>query len=199
MLFKDGKNYNAHYFPFNWGAEYLDGTFLTEFDLETNNKNDFYSIQQNKITRFGLFGCGMKLYYNIDGSFILNGQRIEIEYHTDDQIYYLTSTSSSKDCITYKRKQIDFHPNPQYQFDELISIDFGYKTLLNYNGTQFYFQPIVTIPMNQDNGRVEIEIKMTPNKDLNGQLVFKNKGKIIDQADCPLVRNHNTIINWIVH
>lgn len=201
MIFKDGKDYEAYHFPFNWGAEYFNGEYLTEFDLNTNDKNDFYSIQQHKLNRFGLFGAGLKMFYNIDGSFNIAGQQIEIEYHLDGTVYNLTSNSASKDCITYKKKSIDFHPEIEYQYEKLVSIDFGYKTLLNYDGIQFYFQPIVVVgmPTEHEDGRIEIEIKMTSNKDLNGQLVFKNKGKIMDKEDCPLVRNHKTTVNWIIH
>lgn len=200
MIFKDGKDYEAYYFPFNWGAEYLNGEFLTEFDFNTNEKNDFYSIQQHKLNRFGLFGCGLKLFYNLDGSFNINGQTIELEYHLDGQVYNLTSSSARKDCITYKKKSIDFHPDINQQYEELISIDFGYKTLLNYDGTQFYFQPIVSIPMptETEDGKIKIEIKMTSNYDLNGQLVVRSKGRIVNKVDCPLVRNHKTTIDWTV-
>lgn len=198
MIFKHSINYDAYYFPFNWGAEYVDGTYLTEFDLHNHEKNDFYDIDQPNLNRFGLFGCGMKFYYNMDGSFNLAGQHIEIEYHLEDKIYYLTTAFEKKDCITYKQNELVFNPDINLQFDEMISIDFGYKTLLNYDGTQFFFQPIVKLPVNKEDGKVEIEVKITSNLDLDGQIVFKNKGKIMDSSDCPLIRNHSTTVNWTV-
>lgn len=201
MIFKDSKKFEAYYFPFNWGAEYFDGTYLTEFDLSTNKKNDFYSIQQEKLLRFGLYGAGMKMFYNQDGSFNLAGQHIEIEYHTKERVYPLTINFETKDCITYKYKEKDFDRNFTVQDDRLVSIDFGYKTLLNYDGIQFFFQPVVRamLPTKTENGRVQIEVKMTSNQDMNGQIVFKNKGVIINQGNCPLIINKSTTVDWVVH
>jgi hypothetical protein len=199
MIFKDSTQYDSYYFPFNWGAEYFDGTYLTEFDLQNYTKNDFYSIEQNKINRFGVYGCGMKFYYNVDGSFNLNGQRIEVELHLNDKIYNLTSSSSQKDCITYKNKQMWFHSDFSVQSDEMVSIDFGYKTLLNYDGIQFFFQPIVKLPVNQERGKVEIEMKITSNIEGIGKIVIKNKHGAVDSEECPLELNRSTVIDWIVH
>lgn len=200
MIFKDSTQYDSYHFPFNWGAEYYDSTYLTEFDLDTNEKNDFYSISQNKVSRFGLFGCGLKLYYNNDGSFNLAGQRIEIEYHIDDKIFPLTTSFEKKDCITYKQKEMWYQKDLQLQSAHLVSIDFGYKTLINYDGIQFFFQPIVKaiLPNHQEDGRVEIEIKMTSNMDMQGDLIIKNKGCIVEKVECPLLRNHSSTFNWRV-
>lgn len=199
MIFKDSTQFDAYYFPFNWGAEYPRGKYLTEFDLNTNEKNDFYSIQQDQLIRFGLYGCGMKFFYNQDGSFNLAGQHITLEYHLEDEVFNLTAQSTKKDCITYKQKEMLFNPDLSLQGDELISIDFGYKTLLNFNGKQIFFKPIVKLPVNKAEGKVEIDISMTSNLDLDGKLVFKNKDIIIDAEETPLRKNKTTTVNWTVH
>jgi len=198
MIFKDSTKIESYYFPFNWGVDYTDNTSLTEFDLINNNKNDFYSIEQHKVNRFGLYGHGMKFYCNKDGSFILEGQHIEIEYHLDDKIYPLTISFNQKDYISYKQKEMWYDKNLSLQEDEIVSIDFGYKTLITYDNTQFFFQPIVSLPINQTEGKVSINVKMTSNLDLNGKLVFKNNGKIMDTFDYPLKRNYSSKKTWIV-
>lgn len=199
MIFKDSTKFDSYYFPFNWGAEYTKGEYLTEFDLETKEKNDFYDIQQNRLIRFGLYGCGLKFFYNQDGSFNLAGQHITIEYHLGEEIFDLTSSQMKKDCIAYKQKEMMFHPDLSLQADELVSIDFGYKTLLNFNGKQIFFKPIVKLPVNQAEGKVQIEVTMTSNLDLDGKLVFKNRGMIMDSGETPLRQNKSTTVNWIVH
>lgn len=195
MIFYDSKPIESFHLPFNWGADYNDNTYITEFDLNTKEKNDFYSIEQNKIVRFGLFGCGMKMFYDRDGGININGKRIDIEYHTDNEIFLLTCQDSQKDCITYKQAYIKPDRSKSVQDTKIESINFGYKTLLNINETQFYFQPIVSIPME---GVAEIDIKLTSNKNLDGKLVFRGDKGIIDIFEAPLQINHAGTMRWTI-
>ena len=188
----------VHDYLFNWGVDYSNNTSQTEFDQNTRQKNDFYSIQQDRILRFGLFGQNMKFFYESDGAFNLNGRRIEIEYHLSDdsKIYNLTTNFSQKDCITYKQAHSNYSPNVEHQKAQIDSINFGYKTLIELeDGLQFYFQPVVSLPMNDN---VNIEVKLTSNKELDGKIVFKSKGEIKDVFDNPLKRNYANITTWIV-
>lgn len=197
MIFDNRDSITEQVYPLNWGVDYNDGTFDREYD-EEGVHTDFYSIKRDNINRFGLYNSQVKLFYQNDGTFYLNGQLIEIEYHINDKVYNLTSNFEDKDCITFK--QAGMTPKGQgRQRDVLQAICFGYKTLLTMNDdTQFYFKPIVAIPFVGDDRRAFIEVTITSNKDLKGKLVFKNKSKIVEVVDFPLRRNYNSVINWII-
>lgn len=197
MIFDNGIENKEHTYPLNWGAEYTDGTFDKEFD-ENGTHTDFYSIKNEKIKRFGLYNSQVKLFYQNDGSFYLNGQLIEIEYHVKDKIYHLTSNFENKDCITFKEAGMTPRGNGK-QKSELQAICFGYKTLLTMNDdTQFYFKPIVVAPFIGEDRRLFIETTITSNKNLKGKLVFKNKSKIVEVFDFPLKKNYNSVMNWTI-
>lgn len=196
MIFNNMINANAIDIPFNWCAEYVDGKFYTEYDLKTHKKNDFYLIQQNKVLRFGLFGQNMKFYFEYDGVFNLQGRRVEIEYHTEDgDVFHLTNNHSRKDLITYKQAYTDWSSKQGIQRSNIASINFGYKTKLVKDDTEIFFQPIVSLPMNQS---VFIEVKLTSNKDLKGHLVFKVRGQVVEKYEAPLEAFVAGQINWTV-
>lgn len=195
MIFNNNSNLEAKAYPFNWGVEYKDGTHQTEFNFDTGEKNDFYSIQQHKISRFGLFGQGMEFYYSEDGGIYLNGRRIDVEYHVDGQVYCLTN-NKEKDCITYKQAFSNYNNVQGEQRSFIESINFGYKTLITHeDGIQFYFQPIVALPIGK---KVYMEIKMTSNRSVNGELVFKGDGEVIEKFEAPLEINKSGVLHWTV-
>ena len=49
--------------PFAWVAEYINGTYLSEFDYITKQENNFYDIDRNSLVRFGLVGDGVSAYF----------------------------------------------------------------------------------------------------------------------------------------
>ncbi|WPS86168.1 hypothetical protein SMD22_16785 [Brevibacillus halotolerans] len=76
---------------FIWLAEYVDGTHLSEFDFNTKQENDFYSIDKKTVVRFGLIGHGHKLYYEtFGGHFKLGNGQIDLVYKAGDKEYFLT-------------------------------------------------------------------------------------------------------------
>lgn len=195
MIFLGNEKLETKELPFNWAVDYNDGTSLKEY-TDSGEKLDYYAISKDNIARFGLFGQGMKLFYQNDGSFNLNGQHIEIEYHVDGNVYNLTCNFEKKDCITYK--QMGLTPRGRgTQNPDLESICFGYKSLITNDNTQFYFKPIVMLPMMYEN-KVKYEISMTSNKDLKGKLVFKNKAKVVDELDFELRKNYTSTKYWYV-
>ncbi|MFJ7915864.1 MULTISPECIES: hypothetical protein [unclassified Lysinibacillus] len=199
MLFTNAGSTQAIGIPFNWNAEYANGKDYAEYDLLTHKQNDFYLIQRNQVIRFGLFGQGMKLFFEMsDGSFNLNGRRIEIEYIDDNsEVYHLTTNFAYKDLITYKEAYADYNNVQGIQKSNIKSINFGYKTKYEKEEVQLFFQPIVSLPL--ENGESPfIEIKMTSNKPMNGHLVLKSRGIEIERFSAPLEVNRAGQINWTI-
>jgi len=197
MIFADSRNIQAISLPFNWNADYADGKNYAEYDLLTHKKNDFYLIQKNQVIRFGLFGQGMKFFFEMsDGSFYLHGRRIEIEYINDDgKTFSLTTNFTNKDLITYKEAFTDYNNTQGVQKSNLKSINFGYKTIYQKDDVQLYFQPIVSLPFSES---AFIEVKLTSNKDLNGHLVFKSRGVGVERFYAPLEANISGQMNWTI-
>ena len=197
MIFADSRNIQAISLPFNWNADYADGKNYAEYDLLTHKKNDFYLIQKNQVIRFGLFGQGMKFFFEMsDGSFYLHGRRIEIEYINDDgKTFSLTTNFTNKDLITYKEAFTDYNNTQGVQKSNLKSINFGYKTIYQKDDVQLYFQPIVSLPFSES---AFIEVKLTSNKDLNGHLVFKSRGVEVERFYAPLEANISGQMNWTI-
>lgn len=198
MLFADSRNMQAIGIPFNWNADYANGKNYAEYDLLTHKKNDFYLIQRNQVIRFGLFGQGMKLFFEMcDGSFNLNGRRIEIEYIDENsEVFHLTTNFADKDLITYKEAYADYNNVQGIQKSNIKSINFGYKTMYEIEGIQFFLQPIVSLPLENENPF--IEVKLTSNKSMNGHLVFKSRGIEIERFPAPLEPNRAGQLNWTI-
>lgn len=200
MLFTTTNTHQAIELPFNWNADYANGTNLSEFDLLTHKKNDFYSIETNKTIRFGLFGQGMKLFFEMyDGSFNLRGYRIDVEYHIDNgEILHLTNNFNKKDIITYKRCYTDLSKHQGVQKSNIESIDFGYKTNYKKNDLNVFFQPIVCMPL-MNNQMPYMEVKMTSNYPVNGSIVFKIKGIEVFRTQANLLEGIAGQINWTIN
>lgn len=197
MLFTEEKNVQAIGLPFNWNADYANGKNYAEYDLLTHKKNDFYLVQKNQVIRFGLFGQGMKFFFEVaDGSFYLHGRKIEISYEDENgKVYALTTNSANKDLITYKEAFTDFSNVQGQQRSNLKSINFGYKTSYQQDDVQLFFQPIVALPFSQS---AFIEVKITSNKAMNGYLIFKSRGIEVERFYAPLEENRAGQINWII-
>lgn len=196
MLF-EGKNIpQAIKIPFNWCADYFDGTSFTEYDLRTHAPNNFYAIKQNETAKFGLFGQGMKMFFNMsDGSFMLNGRRVDIGYETDGKLYMLTSNFNNKDLITYKEAHTQYNNREGNQRSHINSINFGYKTLYQRDNIQFNFQAIVSLPAGES---AFIEVKLTSNTDLNGELVFYTRNQERERFLAPLEKKVSGQIRWTI-
>ncbi|WP_223553120.1 hypothetical protein [Lysinibacillus sphaericus] len=197
MLFTDSRNVHSIALPFNWNVDYANGKNYAEYDLLTHKKNDFYLIQKNQVIRFGLFGQAMKFFFEMsDGSFNLNGRRIEIDYIDEDgEIYHLTTNFENKDLITYKEAFTDFSNVQGIQKSNLKSINFGYKTTYIKDEVQLFFQPVVSLPFNES---AFIEVKLTSNKQMNGHLVFKSRGMEVERFYAPLEANRAGQMNWTI-
>lgn len=87
-----------------WIADYYDGTYLSEYDLQTQHAHRFYDINKEKLVLFGLIGQGSQVYYNVsNGVFHINADRYSISYECEEQEYPLTGrTFVYNDIIQFK-------------------------------------------------------------------------------------------------
>ncbi|GMX64368.1 hypothetical protein Elgi_36370 [Paenibacillus elgii] len=183
---------------FIWMASYLDGTFLSEFSYDSQKENSFYSIEKEKLIRFGLIGYGMNFYYEVfGGTFKLVGQMVEVFYKTDDKEYYLTGQQQMyNDIIQYKDAEAIIDPQiPSGNMDSTITqYNFGYKQNLQIDDVNFNFKPICHIPYG---GRpIYLSLKISADKDLNGRLCIRKNGLTVEEFDAPLQANVAGILNW---
>jgi len=197
MIFTRSQIPNPVNIPFNWVADYFNGSYLSEYDFKTHKANSFYSIDQEQTVRFRLVGNGMKFFFEtIDGHFHLNGRRLDIAYANENgKVFNLTNNTNQKDLITYKQAYTDFNQTKVVQSTNIESINFGYKTTIKKNDIQLFFQPIVSLPFGSS---AFIEIKLTSNKNLNGYLVFYVSGKERERFFAPLESGKSGQLNWTI-
>lgn len=196
MIFSQSQIQSAVNIPFNWVADYFDGTYLSEYDFASNIPNNFYAINQNNTIRFGLIGQRMKFFFeNIDGSFSLNGRRVDVAYEVDGKRYLLTNSTNKKDFITYKQAHTEYNQRNGIQRSNIEAISFGYKTICKNDDIEFFFQPVVSLPFNSN---AYMEVKLTSNVSLNGELIFIARGKEVERFHAPLEANVSGQINWTI-
>lgn len=198
MFFKNsnGMSYNSNQ-DFMWVADYVDGNYLLEFD-RYNKENSFYMIKKSQLLKFGLVGCGHKMYFNtMDGTFEISGRKIELQYvDENDNTYNLTGSGEFyNDILQYKEAESNFNPMDRGNKvkTNIQQFNFGYKQKLNINGVNFNLKVICKIPYNSP---IYLEITLTSNKQLNGKLLIKRNNKIIDIINAPLKRNIKGMVNW---
>ncbi|WP_339309041.1 hypothetical protein NZ043_18600 [Paenibacillus sp. FSL k6-2145] len=185
-----------------WIADYYDGTYLSEFDLQTQQSNSFYTINKEKLVSFGLIGQGSHVYHNVaNGVFHINADRYSVSYVCEEQEYPLTGrTFLYRDIIQFKNVSSDVNmsghsgPGSSGAFNNTIEcFNFGYKKMMNLNDVQINFQCVCSLPLS---GNAFLQIKITSDQDLPGELVIRKNGFVIDQIVAPLKANHAGIINW---
>ncbi|MFE6075797.1 hypothetical protein ACFVQB_15095 [Paenibacillus sp. NPDC057886] len=182
-----------------WVADYYDDTNLTEYDLQTKKSNDFDSIDRDKLISFGIIGQGSQLYYNVaNGVFHINQDRFAISYSVSDEELPLTGrTFLYNDHIQFKNGSSEATLNTKVKEGKFKnSIDcfsFGYKKTMNLDDVNINYQCIFSLP---DKNIPYLQIKITSDQDLNGQLIIRKNGIIVDQIVAPLKANHSGLINW---
>lgn len=179
---------------FIWLGEYYDGTHLAEFNFTDKKENSFYSIERQKLIRFGLIGHGMKLFFEPDGVFNLNGTAIEVAYRLDDMEYSLTGHSGKyNDIITYKDAESALNAAGGVVRNQINQYSFGYKTNLEIDGIKFTFKALCKIPFGQP---LYMNFWLVANKKLNGVLVVKRNNRIVAEIDAPLKKGAGGEINY---
>lgn len=173
---------------FVWVAEYANGSHYSEFDFLTKKENNFYNIKRDELIRFGLIGCGFKLYYeSIGGVFKLNGQMIEVIYEVDGKEYNLTGSQNFyNDIIAYKDAESVLTLNSTEAKNHITQYNFGYKINLDFDQVNFSFRALCKIPYNN---QMHLNFRLVADEDLNGFLIIKKNGFVVDKFEAPLQKN----------
>lgn len=183
-----------------WVAEYYDNTYLPEFDMKTKEYNNFSHIDRDKLVKFGLIGEGSQIFFDVaNGIFNINGNRIMISYKTDSQEYPLTGrTFLYNDIITYKNAiaEARFSPGdmslvPTNQ--QLVEFSLGYKKKMELDDVNINFYNIIHLPFNEC---PYFELKISSNKDLEGKLIIRVNGLVVNTIEAPLIKDRAGLINW---
>lgn len=185
---------------FLWYGEYSDGSMIAEYDLNTNKRVSFYDIEKDSLIRFGMVGHGMHLYYEVFGGvFKLNGQPVEVIYKISSEEYNLTGNPTMyNDIITYKNAEstaVFKRKEPGRIINRVTQYNFGYKANLLVKGVNFHFKAICSIPYNRP---VYMHFRLTADKDLDGKLIIRKNGLVIDEFNAPLKKDVGGELNWIV-
>lgn len=186
---------------FVWIGEYLDGTHLSEFDLETGKENKFYSIDKDRLRSFGLYSSqGAEMLFDIKtGIFFLQGRMYEFFFESsNNEQYYLTGRPQRyQDIITYKDAEAVFNPmSAKGGYNGITQYNFGYKAQLSYpDGTKIGFKAICHIPFGKP---ITIELRLVSSANLKGNFMVKRNGQIIDFFSAELSPNFAGEINWTV-
>ncbi|MGG1263864.1 hypothetical protein [Brevibacillus laterosporus] len=204
-MFSECNGYSPVTQDFIWLGEYVDGTYLAEFDLITKEENSFYSIQKNKLIRFGLIGHGLKLFFEADGIFKLTGRMIEVIYSTPEKDYPLTGNirTDYNDIITFKDAVssglANFSPQSLVEGGALSNTirkySFGYKTILDIDGVKFNFKALCKIPFDSP---VYMNFRLVADRELDGKIQIKVGGVVVNEFHSPLKPNKGGELNWLV-
>ncbi|NGQ95330.1 hypothetical protein G3578_09200 [Brevibacillus sp. SYP-B805] len=203
-MFSQTNGYSPVAQDFIWLGEYVDGTHLAEFDFVTKEENSFYSLQKDKLIRFGLIGHGHKMFYEADGRFNISGRVVDFIYSTSENDFFLTSGFStfSRDPITYKdavARLASFHdPHTQGGFagnGSITQFTFGYKSVLEVHGVKFNFKVLCHIPFNSP---AYMNLRLVADTKLNGKFQIRVNGLVVSEFHAPLEPNVGGELNWLI-
>jgi hypothetical protein len=182
---------------FIWLGEYLDGTHLAEFNLQTGEENSFYKLKKDELIRFGLIGHGMKLIAYSDGIFSINGIVVEVGYRVGDKFLPLTGhvRKNYSDVITYKDAESIFVQGGGVSGPKINQYNFGYKTVIDLDGVTFNFKPIVKVPFNAP---VHMNFWLVADQDLDGEFVILRNNREVSVVKAPLKKGVGGEVNWTV-
>lgn len=176
---------------FKWVAEYLNGQIIDE-----NNSNGF-DIDRINLINFGLVGCGLNLYYNTaTGIFDLLGKKYEFIFKTKDVEYNLTNRFLLyNDCICYHKYYADINGSMSYGSSEICGYSFGYKTKIECENINFYFQTLLTINQNEP---FKFQFKLVSSKEIEGEFIIKCNERYSHKVDLQLEKDLKNEFEWVV-
>ncbi|QDX94768.1 hypothetical protein EEL30_22255 [Brevibacillus laterosporus] len=181
---------------FIWLAEYTDGTHLSEFDFNTKQENDFYSIDKKAAVRFGLIGHGHKLYYEtFGGHFKLGNGQIDLVYKSGEKEYPLTGHNEFyQDLITFKRAEAEIDLlNSSGELSPVITeYVFGYKHKLQFEDISFHIKVLVGLSEKSP----ALTLRLVSNRDVEGSVGIKLNGKIVSESVSNLTKEASQEFNW---
>lgn len=183
---------------FIWVAEH-EGNTLTEYDFSTKVENAIQSIDRESLMRFGLIGRGQRYYYEVfGGTFKIAGRMYDFSFNSNSKEVPLTGRQHHfNDFITYKNAEMYINPQTLETVVDPTITDyvFGYKTNLDSEDLKMQFK--VQCVISYDNP-MHFNIRMVPSKKLNGQLIIKQNGKVIDSIPTQIKKNTASELNWII-
>lgn len=183
---------------FMFVAEYLSGTLLFEYNPEEKYYISIKEVEnRNNILHFGVVGHGLRTYYEIPtGIFYFDGNKIEILYKTKDREYNLTNRLQLyNDIIYFKDAYSEFNMITHKEGCNFYGYNYGYKTKILFDDdTEFYFKPIVNIPLEQP---VNLKIWLVSNRDLDGEIVIKVNDFSKYTIHAPLDKNIGGELTWL--
>jgi len=184
---------------FIWLAEYVDGTCLTEFDLQDYHENSFYRIEREKMLRFGLIGHDIKLFYEVFGGYFnLAGTFIELELVDEcGEIYPITGKNEFyRDIITYKDAETSMDIGSGMLSKPLITkYNFGFKHCLECKGFHINSRVIFTIPFRDLS---YFNFRLVSSKNFKGNFIIKYNGQIKESIPFEFTKNVGQEFNWIM-
>lgn len=206
------KAYNNN---FMWIAEYLNGTLFCEYDVNTLIQNQFKDIKKENLIRFGMFGFGYKVYFDISTGIYYEIKKInnndvintyKVLYLDEDGIEYDFMGDRNtiyNDLIQFKSSSLMLKLNLRQDINwgkgfnqQVENYNFGYKTKLQINNINFNFQTIMTF--NPHNSPLLLQVKLVSDKKLNGNLIFRKNGFQDFKYYAPLEIGNAGIMNWVV-
>lgn len=79
--------------------------------------------------------------------------------------------------------------------NSILSFNLGYKKKLDLGDMNINFQNVLSIPMNES---AFMQIKISADKDLDGKLIIRRNGIIVDEIHAPLKADMSGNLNWTI-
>ncbi|WP_035318357.1 hypothetical protein [Brevibacillus laterosporus] len=181
---------------FIWLAEYIDGTNLSEFDFNTKQENNFYSIDKKTVVRFGLIGHGHKLYYEAFGGHLkLGNGQIDLVYKAGDKEYFLTGQNEFyQDLITFKRAEAEINLlNSSGELSPIITeYVFGYKHKLKFEDISFHIKVLVGLSEQSPT----LTLRLVSDRNIQGSLEIKINGETVSESIVNLTKETSQEFSW---
>ena len=176
---------------FIWVAQYNNEEYFYEYDKDFNQFDD---IQKDILKNFGMIGMNMIMNYDVStGVFDICGRKIGFVFRdTDNNEIRLTNTDNIyNDCISYKSAERVIVGRNQGSVS-ISSYNFGYKIRLD----NLNLKVIVHIPAYT--GKVNIDISITPDDNIEGELLILRNNEYNQKYSLKLVKNQMSNVNWTV-
>ncbi|CCF13467.1 putative uncharacterized protein [Brevibacillus laterosporus GI-9] len=177
-------------------AEYIDGTNLSEFDFNTKQENNFYSIDKKTVVRFGLIGHGHKLYYEAFGGHLkLGNGQIDLVYKAGDKEYFLTGQNEFyQDLITFKRAEAEINLlNSSGELSPIITeYVFGYKHKLKFEDISFHIKVLVGLSEQSPT----LTLRLVSDRNIQGSLEIKINGETVSESIVNLTKETSQEFSW---
>lgn len=185
---------------FIWVAQYYDGTYLSEFDLDKKTPNDFYSVDKSKVVKFGLIGEGSQIFFDVGtGVFTVNNHRLSISYEANGIEYPLTGRALVyNDIISYKDAVSDASPFTRGEgafTHSILQFNVGYKKKMELSGASINFQCLFSVPADAS---AFLQIRISTDQDMDGKLVIRRNGVVVDEIHAPLKADMSGNLNWTI-